>query len=87
VHPGRFSTCHQARVDRNSRLEELRCHWDGEHSTLTVLVFMYKNKSTFNDGLVSRYHAAQTPLVKFVAAGPPELVRQVQNVKLTSSGP
>ena len=86
VHSGRFSTYHQARVDRNSRLEELRRRWDEEHAKLTALVLMYKNKSAFNDGLASRYHAAQTRLAKFEAAGPPELVPQVQNVKMRLKG-
>jgi ATPase subunit of ABC transporter with duplicated ATPase domains len=71
VHSGRFSTYHQARIDRNSRLEELRSRWDQEHAKLTALVLMYKSKSAFNDGLASRYHAAQTRLAKFVDAGPP----------------
>jgi ATPase subunit of ABC transporter with duplicated ATPase domains len=86
VHPGRFSTYHQARIDRNSRLEELRRRWDEEHAKLAALVLMYKNKSAFNDGLASRYHAAQTRLAKFEAAGPPELVPQVQNVKMRLKG-
>ena len=86
VHPGSFSTYLQARIDRNNRLEELRRRWDEEHAKLTALVLMYKNKSAFNDGLASRYHAAQTRLAKFVAAGTPELVPQVQNVKMRLTG-
>ena len=86
MHSGRFSTYHQARIDRNSRLEELRRRWDEEHAKLTALALMYKNKSAFNDGLASRYHAAQTRLAKFVDAGPPELVPQVQNVKMRLKG-
>jgi ATPase subunit of ABC transporter with duplicated ATPase domains len=86
VHSGRFSTYHQARIGRNSRLEELRRRWDEEHAKLTALVLMYKNKSAFNDGLASRYHAAQTRLAKFVDAGPPELVPQVQKVKMRLKG-
>jgi ATPase subunit of ABC transporter with duplicated ATPase domains len=80
------STCHQARIDRNGRLEELCRRWDEEHAKLTALVLMYKNKSAFHDGLASRYHAAQTRLAKFVAVGPPELVPQVQNVKMRLRG-
>jgi ATPase subunit of ABC transporter with duplicated ATPase domains len=86
VHPGGFSTYHQARTDRNSRLEELRRRWDEEHAKLVALVLMYKTKSAFNDGLASRYHAAQTRLAKFEAAGPPDLVPQVQNVKMRLKG-
>ena len=86
VHPGGFSTYHQARIERNSRLEELRRRWDEERAKLVALVLMYKIKSAFNDGLASRYHAAQTRLAKFEAAGPPELVPQVQNVKMRLKG-
>jgi len=86
MHAGRFSTYHQARADRNSRLEELRRRWDEEHAKLVALVLMYKTKSAFNDGLASRYHAAQTRLAKFEAAGPPELVPAVQNVKMRLKG-
>ncbi len=86
VHPGGFSTYHQARLERNSRLEELRRRWDEEHAKLVALVLMYKTKSAFNDGLASRYHAAQTRLAKFEAAGPPQLVPQVQTVKMRLKG-
>jgi ATPase subunit of ABC transporter with duplicated ATPase domains len=86
VHPGHFSTYHQARIGRNSRLEELGRRWDEEHVKLTELVLMYKNKSAFNDGLASRYHAAQTRLSKFEAAGPPEAVPTVQKVKMRLKG-
>ncbi|MBC7561089.1 MAG: ABC-F family ATP-binding cassette domain-containing protein [Dermatophilaceae bacterium] len=86
VHPGRFSTYHQARIDRNSRLEELRRRWDEEHAKLVALVLMYKNKAAYNDGLASRYQAAKTRLAKFEGAGPPELVPQEQNVKMRLKG-
>jgi ATPase subunit of ABC transporter with duplicated ATPase domains len=86
VHSGRFSTYHQARIDRNSRLEELRRRWDEEHAKLVALVLMYKVKSAFNDGLASRYHAAQTRLAKFEDAGPPQLVPQQQTVKMRLKG-
>jgi ATPase subunit of ABC transporter with duplicated ATPase domains len=86
VHPGRFSTYHQARIDRNSRLEELRRRWDEERAKLVALVLMYKTKSAFNDGLASRYHAAQTRLAKFEAAGPPQLVPPQQQVTMRLKG-
>ena len=71
-----------ARDDRNSRLEELRRRWDEEHAKLKALVLMYKTKSAFNDGLASRYHAAQTRLAKFEAAGPPQAVPLTQKVTM-----
>ena len=62
----------RARRARFARLEELRRRWDEEHAKLKALVLMYKTKAAFNDGLASRYQAAQTRLRKFEAAGPPE---------------
>ena len=32
---------------------------------------MYKQKAAYNDGMASRYQAAQTRLRKFEEAGPP----------------
>ena len=86
VHPGRFATYAQARLDRNSRLEELRRRWDEEHAKLKALVLMYKQKAAYNDGLASRYQAAQTRLAKFVEAGPPEAVPLLQNVRMRLTG-
>jgi ATPase subunit of ABC transporter with duplicated ATPase domains len=86
VHAGRFSSYHQARTERNSRLEELRRRWDEEHAKLKALVLMYKMKSAYNDGLASRYQAAKTRLAKFEEAGPPELVPQEQNVRMRLRG-
>ena len=86
VHGGSFATYHAARDDRNSRLEELRRRWDEEHAKLKALVLMYKTKSAFNDGLASRYHAAQTRLAKFEAAGPPQAVPLTQKVTMRLAG-
>jgi ATPase subunit of ABC transporter with duplicated ATPase domains len=86
VHPGRFATYAQARVDRNSKLEEMRRRWDEEHAKLKALVLMYKQKAAYNDGMASRYQAAQTRLAKFVEAGPPEAVPMTQRVKMRLSG-
>ena len=74
MHGGSFATYHAARDDRNSRLEELRRRWDEDHAKLKALVLMYKTKAAYNDGLASRYQAAQTRLAKFEAAGPPQAV-------------
>ena len=86
VHGGSFATYHQARDDRNSRLEELRRRWDEEHAKLKALVLMYKTKAAFNDGLASRYQAAQTRLAKFEEAGPPQAVPQTQRVSMRLAG-
>ncbi len=84
VHPGRFETYHQAREDRNSRLEELRRRWDEEHQKIKDLVQMLKVKAKYNDGMAPRYHAAQTRLRKFEEAGPPQEtpLRQKVNMRL-----
>ena len=86
VHPGRFETYQQARVDRFARLEELRRRWDEEHVKLKALVQMYKDKAKFNDSMASRYQAAQTRLARFVDAGPPEALPMQQNVKMRLQG-
>ncbi|MGW5239443.1 ABC-F family ATP-binding cassette domain-containing protein [Monashia sp. NPDC004114] len=86
VHPGRFATYAQARIDRNSKLEEMRRRWDEEHAKLKALVLMYKQKAAYNDGMASRYQAAQTRLAKFVEAGPPEAVPMTQRVTMRLSG-
>jgi ATPase subunit of ABC transporter with duplicated ATPase domains len=86
VHPGRFATYHQAREDRNSRLEELRRRWDEEHQKIKDLVQMLKVKAKYNDGMAPRYHAAQTRLRKFEEAGPPQETPLRQNVNMRLKG-
>ncbi|QIM20093.1 ABC-F family ATP-binding cassette domain-containing protein [Phycicoccus sp. HDW14] len=86
VHPGRFSTYEQARIDRNDRLDELRRRWDEEHVKLKELVLMYRQKAAYNDGLASRLRAAETRLRKFVEAGPPEAVPLRQQVTMRLTG-
>ena len=86
VHPGRFSTYEQARVDRNDRLDELRRRWDEEHVKLKELVVMYRVKATYNDGMASRLRAAETRLRRFEEAGPPEAVPLRQKVAMRLTG-
>ncbi len=71
VHGSGFATFHEARAARFTRLEELHRRWDEEHVKLKTLVQTLKVKAKFNDGLASRYQAAQTRLRKFEEAGPP----------------
>ena len=61
IHGGRFGTLAEARRERFARFEELRRRWDEEHEKLKELVLMYKIKAAYNDGLASRYQAAQDP--------------------------
>jgi ATPase subunit of ABC transporter with duplicated ATPase domains len=86
THGGGFSTYHQARKDRFSRLEELRRRWDEERAKLKALVLMYRQKAAYNDGMASRLQAAVTRLRMFDEAGPPEAIPQEQNVKMRLRG-
>ena len=86
VHGGSFATYQQARTDRFARLDELRRRWDEQHAKLKALVLMYKQKAAYNDGLASRYHAAQTRLRNFEQAGPPQKLPQKQNIQIRLPG-
>ncbi|TDT30903.1 ABC-F family ATP-binding cassette domain-containing protein [Naumannella halotolerans] len=86
VHPGGFGSYHEARRQRFARLEELRRRWDEEHRKIKDLVMMYKTKAAFNDGLASRYKAAQTRLAKFEEAGPPQAIPREQQVNVRFRG-
>lgn len=86
VHPGGFASWHEARVARHERLDELRRRWDEEHQKLKDLVLMYKTKAAYNDGLASRYQAAQTRLRKFEEAGPPPTPPKDQDIRMRLSG-
>jgi ATPase subunit of ABC transporter with duplicated ATPase domains len=86
VHGGGFATYHQAREDRRARHEELLRRWDEEHAKLRELMLMYKAKAAYNDGLASRYQAAQTRLRKFEEAGPPAVLEREQRVRVRLAG-
>src|SRR5882757_3557717 len=86
THGGGFATYHEARGHRFERLEELRRRWDEEHAKLKALVLMYKLKAAYNDGLASRYKAAQTRLRKFEEAGPPQAIPREQKVSMRLTG-
>ena len=86
THPGGFASYHEARRDRFARFEELRRRWDEEHAKLKALVLMYKQKAAYNDGMASRYQAAQTRLRKFEEAGPPTEQPREQQVTMRLQG-
>jgi ATPase subunit of ABC transporter with duplicated ATPase domains len=86
THPGSFTTWHSARGDRHARLEETRRRWDEEHEKLRELVLTLRTKAAFNDGLASRYAAAQTRLRKFEEGGPPPLPPKDQDIRMRLSG-
>ena len=86
VHGGGFGSFAEARRARFERLEELRRRWDEEHTKLRELMLMYKQKAAYNDGMASRYQAAQTRLAKFEEAGPPQATPLQQNVSMRLTG-
>ncbi|MGI5469407.1 ABC-F family ATP-binding cassette domain-containing protein [Streptomyces sp. CA-132043] len=86
VHGGGFGTYHEARKERFARFEELRRRWDEKHAQLKQLVNTLKNKAAFNDGLASRYQAAQTRLRKFEEAGPPQEPPREQEITMRLRG-
>lgn len=86
IHPDKFSTYLQARIDRNAKLEERRLRWDEERTKLKALVVMYRQKSTFNSDMASRLQAAETRLERFEREGPPEAVPIPQNLRMRLEG-
>ncbi|MBB2894330.1 ABC-F family ATP-binding cassette domain-containing protein [Flexivirga oryzae] len=86
IHPGNFTTYHQARIDRINKLAEMRRRWDEEHAKLKQLVQMYKVKAAYNSDMAARYRAAQTRLARFEEAGPPEVVPFEQHVSMRLAG-
>ncbi|GAA1618213.1 ABC-F family ATP-binding cassette domain-containing protein [Catellatospora bangladeshensis] len=86
THVGSFASWHEARVARHDSMEERRRRWDEEHEKLRALMLMYKQKAAYNDGLASRYQAAQTRLRKFEEAGPPPLPPKDQQIQMRLKG-
>ncbi|MCV2393129.1 ATP-binding cassette domain-containing protein [Actinotalea sp. M2MS4P-6] len=86
THPAGFASYHEAREDRFARFEEQRRRWDEEHTKLRNLVAMYKQRAAYNDGMASRYQAAQTRLRKFEEAGPPTEQPREQRVRMRLGG-
>jgi ATPase subunit of ABC transporter with duplicated ATPase domains len=86
VHGGGFATFHEARRERFERFEELRRRWDEKHEQLRRLVRELKQKAAYNDGMASRYRAAQTRLRMFEEAGPPPEPPREQDVRMRLRG-
>jgi ATPase subunit of ABC transporter with duplicated ATPase domains len=86
THGGGFATYHEARRARHERLDELRRRWDEERSKLIELVRTLRQKAAYNDGMASRYQAAQTRLRKFEEAGPPEERPRDQRIAMRLRG-
>jgi ATPase subunit of ABC transporter with duplicated ATPase domains len=71
VHGGGFASYPEARTARHERLAELRRRWDEEHQRLIDLVRTMQQQAANSPDMANRYHAMQTRLAKFEAAGPP----------------
>ncbi|MET9553243.1 ATP-binding cassette domain-containing protein [Streptomyces sp. NPDC006645] len=86
VHGGGFGTYHEARRERFLRFEELLRRWEEQHVKLKELVRTLGQKAKFNDGMASRYRAAQTRLRKFEDAGPPQEPPREQDIRMRLKG-
>ncbi|MDQ6695995.1 MAG: ATP-binding cassette domain-containing protein [Actinomycetota bacterium] len=86
VHGGGFASYHDDRTNRFERLAERRRRWDEDRAKLRALVVMYKQKAAYNDSMSSRYHAAESRLQRFDAAGPPEAVPREQRINMRLRG-
>lgn len=86
VHGGGFTSYHHARAARLDRLDELHRRWDEEHQRLKDLVRRLQQIAKISDDMASRYHAAQTRLAKFEAAGPPPERPAEQKVTMPLTG-
>ncbi|NJP49869.1 ABC-F family ATP-binding cassette domain-containing protein [Streptomyces sp. SBST2-5] len=86
VHGGGFTTYHEARRDRFARYEELRRRWDEKHAQLKKLMLNLRQAASHNDGMASRYAAAQTRLRKFEEAGPPPEPPRRQDITMRLKG-
>jgi ATPase subunit of ABC transporter with duplicated ATPase domains len=71
VHGGGFTSYHEARISRHERMAEVRRRWDEEHDRLKELVRTLQQQAKISPDMASRYHAMQTRLEKFEAAGAP----------------
>ena len=71
VHGGGFDTYRAARTARVERLDELHRRWNEEHQRLRDLVRTLQQQARSSPDMASRYHAMQTRLARFEAAGPP----------------
>ncbi|HVK23650.1 MAG TPA: ATP-binding cassette domain-containing protein [Actinokineospora sp.] len=81
THPSGFASWHDAREARWEKVAELQRRWDEEHEKLKELVRLMHRAAMVNDGMSSRYRAAQTRLRKFEEAGPPPTPPKPQKVK------
>jgi ATPase subunit of ABC transporter with duplicated ATPase domains len=86
VHGGRWADYPAAREARHERMAELRLRWEEEHQRLVDLTRTMQQQAANSPDMANRYHAMQTRLAKFEAAGPPPERPPQQEVSMRLKG-
>jgi len=86
VHGGRWADYPAAREARHERMAELRLRWEEEHQRLVDLTRTMQQQAANSPDMANRYHAMQTRLAKFEAAGPPPQRPPQQEVSMRLRG-
>ncbi|SDH00889.1 ABC-F family ATP-binding cassette domain-containing protein [Klenkia brasiliensis] len=86
VHGGRWADYPAAREARHERMAELRLRWEEEHQRLVDLTRTMQQQAANSPDMANRYHAMQTRLAKFEAAGPPPERPPQQEVSMRLTG-
>ncbi len=86
VHGGGWGEYPAARTARHERMAELRLRWEEEHQRLVDLTRTMQQQAANSPDMANRYHAMQTRLAKFQAAGPPPDRPPQQEVAMRLTG-
>lgn len=86
VHGGNWHSYPAAREARHERMAELRLRWEEEHQRLVDLTRTMQQQAANSPDMANRYHAMQTRLAKFEAAGPPPERPPQQEVAMRLKG-
>ncbi|TWH71909.1 ATPase subunit of ABC transporter with duplicated ATPase domains [Modestobacter roseus] len=86
VHAGSWAAYPEARAARHERMADLRRRWDEEHQRLVDLTRTMQQLAKNSPDMAARYHAMQTRLAKYEAAGPPPERPPEQQVQMRLRG-
>ena len=86
VHGGHWQSYPAAREARHERMAELRLRWTEEHQRLVDLTRTMQQQAANSPDMANRYHAMQTRLATFEAAGPPPERPPQQEVAMRLTG-
>ncbi|WP_299954572.1 ABC-F family ATP-binding cassette domain-containing protein [uncultured Modestobacter sp.] len=86
VHAGTWAAYPAARAARHERMADLRRRWDEEHQRLIDLTRTMQQLAKNSPDMAARYHAMQTRLAKYEAAGPPPERPPEQQVQMRLRG-